>query len=295
MKSTAPFGVTFDIGGLLSRTAQVLRDDPLRFSLLTVVPALVCIALVTTAAIVGASMSGLSLAGIEELQAALAAGSLPGMANAATKFGSMLFPVFISVGIACLVCSVIALVVQSAVYVATEEVIRGGPRRSAWQALGAGLVRVPALFAVGVVQLLVFFACSAPVLALANAAATEGSWALGLAAIPVATVLFCVDAFLMLRLMLALVATVVDKLGPGAAIARGWQISRGSMLDYLVATLLMIIANTGLSVLASVVMVVPVLGWLAGAFITLVSMVAPSVWWVLAYAGLSDRVGHRRA
>jgi hypothetical protein len=148
------------------------------------------------------------------------------------------------------------------------------------------------LFAVAVVQLLVFFACSAPVLALAKAAATEGSWALGLAAIPVGTVLFCVAAFLMLRLVLALVATVVDELGPIAAIARGWQISRGSMLDYLVATLLMMIASAGLSVLSSIVMIVPVLGWLAAIFITLVSMVAPAVWLVLAYAGLSDRVGH---
>lgn len=292
MKSTAPFGVTFDIGGLLSRTATVLRDDPVRFALLTVVPALLCGALATMAGVVGLSLAGMSLAGLNDLKLAIEGGSLQSLSLAVTKLIPHPAALVITISLASIICALIAVVAQSAISLAAEEVVRGGPRRSARQTVLAGIARLPALLAVIVVQLAVFVACSAPALTLAWAAAMQGSWALGLAAIPVGTVLFFVAAFVLLRLWLATAAVVVDELGPVAAIARAWQVSRGSMLDYLVAAVLMMVANGGLSVLASIVMVVPVLGWLAAAFITLVSMVAPSVWLVLAYAGLSDRIGH---
>jgi hypothetical protein len=276
MKSTAPFGVTFDIGGLLSRTATVLRDDPVRFSLLTILPAVVCVALLGTATVVGASMAGLSLVMLQ---------------NPLKLVYTQLVPLLMAFSATSFVCALIALAAQSAVYVATEEALRG-PRRSTWQAMVAGLQRLPAVLGVALVLALVLAACTAPVVALVSAAAAEGSWALGVAALPVGTVLFLVAAFLMLRFGLGLVAAVVDELSPIAALARSWQVTRGAMADYTVAALLLGVATTGLSVLATVVFVVPVLGQIAAVLLTLVSLVAPQVWLVLAYAGLSDRAGH---
>lgn len=276
MKSTAPFGVTFDIGGLLSRTATVLRADPVRFSLLTILPAVVCVALLSIAVVVGASVAGLSLVVLQD---------------PLKLVYTQLIPLLISVSATSFVCSLIALAAQSAVYVATEEALRG-TRRSTWAAMVAGLERLPAVLGVALVLALVLAACSAPVVALVSAAAAEGSFALGAAALPVGTVLFVVAMFLMLRFGLALVAAVVDELGPIAALARSWQVTRGAMADYTVAALLLGVATTGLSVLATVVLVVPVLGQIAAVLITLLSLVAPQVWLVLAYAGLSDRVGH---